>query len=66
VLDRERGQVRVGREVAGRAEGAEQLAQNRSVTVRRIQNDRGRLGEPCVDDVERLVGVKRPPESRDA
>jgi hypothetical protein len=52
--------------VAGRAEGAEQLAQNRSVTVRRIQNDRGRLGEPCVDDVERLVDVKRPPESRDA
>jgi hypothetical protein len=55
VLDREGGQVRVGGEVAGGAEAAEEAEEVLGVPVARMHDHNVRLGEPGVDVADGLV-----------
>src|SRR5262249_43104034 len=59
VLDRERRQVRVADQVAARAEWLEEIAEDGGMETGRLDHGGDRLGEPAVDQIERLLDRQR-------
>jgi len=59
VLDRERGEVGVGCEVAGGAEGKQKLAQDGCVALGGVDDGDAWLVEPAFDELDRGVHPKR-------
>ena len=59
LLDRQRSEVRVVREVATDAHVDEQAPHDPGVIRTGRQDDRGRRGEPGVDPIERCVDAER-------
>jgi len=59
VLERERGEVGVVDEIRSRPDAAEQPTQKAQVARARVDDDRGGLVEPELDDAGRLVERER-------
>lgn len=59
MLDRERGEVGVGREVAGAAEWEQELAQDGRVALGWVDHGRAWLVEPALDQLDRLIRIER-------
>ena len=55
VLDRQRRQMRIGAEISGRPGFGQQRPQNAPVIVAGMDGGNRRLGQPGIDDVERLA-----------
>ena len=58
VLDGQRRQVRVRRDIAPRPQRLDQPAKYREMTIGRVQNDGAGLPDPAFDDVESLTRIE--------
>lgn len=59
MLDRERGKMGVGREVAGGAEWEQELAQDGRVALCGVQDSYARLVEPALDKLDGGACIER-------
>ena len=60
VFDRQRGKMRVRRQIAGGAGGLEQSAEDRSMPLAGMRHLRLGMPEPALDDPERIFHRERP------
>ena len=59
VLDGERREVRVRRDIACRPQRFHEAAEDGKVTFRRMQDESARLGQPAIDYVEGVCRLER-------